>query len=55
LDDDSVFAVKDSLLVDFVPLKSNPKCSLELKYDVLMVPYDGRSTQENGASESTST
>ena len=37
LDDDSVFAVKDSLIVDFVPLKGNPKATLELEYDVVLV------------------
>lgn len=37
LDNDSVFAVKDSLIVDFVPLKNDPHASLELEYDVKLV------------------
>lgn len=40
LDNDSVFAVKDSLVVKFVERKDDPKAELELKYDVLMVPND---------------
>lgn len=31
---DSVFAVKDDLVVDFVPLKGDPKAELELEYNV---------------------
>jgi catechol 1,2-dioxygenase len=54
LDDDSVFAVKNSLVVEFVQLKDNPKCSLQLKYDVLMAPFDGHSAQEDGATRSVS-
>jgi catechol 1,2-dioxygenase len=38
LEDDSVFAVKDSLIVDFVPLKGNPKATLELEYNITLVP-----------------
>ncbi|KAN0104558.1 aromatic compound dioxygenase [Hyaloscypha variabilis] len=34
LEDDSVFAVKDSLLVDFTPLKGNSKATLELEYPI---------------------
>lgn len=34
LDNDSVFAVKDDLVVDFHPLKDNPKAALELEYNV---------------------
>ncbi|KAF7903980.1 hypothetical protein EAF00_001314 [Botryotinia globosa] len=41
LQNDSVFAVKDSLVVDFVPLKDNPKASLELNYPVLLAPQTG--------------
>ncbi|GLI73623.1 hypothetical protein PoHVEF18_001843 [Penicillium ochrochloron] len=37
LDNDSVFAVKDSLVVDFVPRKDDPKAALELEYDVKLV------------------
>jgi catechol 1,2-dioxygenase len=32
--DDSVFAVKDDLVVDFRPLEGNSKAKLELKYDI---------------------
>lgn len=38
LDNDSVFAVKDSLIVDFKPLKGNPNATLELEYDILLMP-----------------
>lgn len=38
LENDSVFAVKDSLIVDFVPLKDNPKATLELVYDITLAP-----------------
>ncbi|KAM0137368.1 hypothetical protein ACHAQE_007896 [Botrytis cinerea] len=41
LQNDSVFAVKDSLIVDFVPLKNNPKASLELNYPVILAPQTG--------------
>ncbi|KAF4628045.1 hypothetical protein G7Y89_g10107 [Cudoniella acicularis] len=36
LENDSVFAVKNSLIVDFKPLKSNDKATLELEYDILV-------------------
>lgn len=32
--DDSVFAVKDDLVVDFVPVEGNAKATLELTYDI---------------------
>lgn len=34
LKDDSVFAVKDSLIVDFKPLEGNPKATRELVYNL---------------------
>ncbi|KAI5198054.1 putative dioxygenase [Aureobasidium subglaciale] len=40
LDNDSVFAVKDSLIVDFTPLHGNDKAALELKYDIHLAPVD---------------
>jgi len=40
LDNDSVFAVKDSLIVDFKPLKGNPTATLELEYPVTLMPQD---------------
>lgn len=52
LDDDSVFAVKDSLIVEFVPRKGDSQANFELKYDILMAPIDskGESGPENGLS-----
>ena len=40
LDNDSVFAVKDSLVVDFVPRTGDPQAALELEYDVKLVASD---------------
>lgn len=37
LTNDSVFAVKDSLVVDFVPRKDDPQAGLELNYDAKLV------------------
>ncbi len=37
---DSVFAVKDSLIVDFAPRKGDNKAQFELKYDFKLVSYD---------------
>jgi catechol 1,2-dioxygenase len=37
---DSVFAVKDSLIVDFIPLKGNLKAEFELPYDFRMASYE---------------
>ena len=39
LENDSVFAVKESLIVDFVPLKDNPKATLELEYNIILTPF----------------
>jgi catechol 1,2-dioxygenase len=45
LEDDSVFAVKDSLTVEFVPRKGDKEAELELKYDIQLAhagePGDG--------------
>ncbi|KAJ5919763.1 hypothetical protein N7454_009598 [Penicillium verhagenii] len=38
LDNDSVFAVKDSLVVDFVPRDGDPRAATELQYDVKLAP-----------------
>jgi protocatechuate 3,4-dioxygenase beta subunit len=35
---DTVFAVKDDLVVNFVPLKNDPKATLELEYDFVLAP-----------------
>ena len=40
LDNDSVFAVKDSLVVKFEPRKGDEKADLELKYDILLAPTE---------------
>lgn len=40
LEDDSVFAVKDSLVVEFVPRKGDSEAEWELKYDVELAPND---------------
>lgn len=38
VDNDSVFAVKNDLLVDFKPLENNSGAKLELVYDVRLAP-----------------
>lgn len=37
---DTVFAVKDDLVVDFKPLAGDDKASLELDYNVILAPKD---------------
>jgi len=37
---DSVFAVKDSLVVDFKPLEGNPKAKFELPYDFKLASFE---------------
>lgn len=37
---DSVFAVKDSLIVDFLPRKGDPKADFELPYDFKLASYE---------------
>jgi catechol 1,2-dioxygenase len=44
LKEDSMFTVKESLIVDFVPLKGNPKATLELEYNITLVPNRKRSS-----------
>ncbi|KAB8232939.1 Intradiol ring-cleavage dioxygenase [Aspergillus alliaceus] len=44
LTNDSVFAVKDSLIVDFVPREDDPQAGLELNYNVKLVPQQSSST-----------
>jgi protocatechuate 3,4-dioxygenase beta subunit len=41
LHDDSVFAVKDDLVVEFKLLEGDPKATLELKYDLALAPTHG--------------
>lgn len=38
LDDDSVFAVKDSLVVEFTERKGDSEAKYELKYDISLAP-----------------
>jgi catechol 1,2-dioxygenase len=38
LDNDSVFAVKDGLTVNFTPRKGDSKAPWELQYDISMAP-----------------
>jgi catechol 1,2-dioxygenase len=40
LENDSVFAVKDALIVDFKPIKDNPKADFDLPYDFKMASYE---------------
>lgn len=40
LDDDAVFAVKDSLVVEFVPRENDPNAPYELEYDLSLAPAD---------------
>lgn len=37
LENDSVFAVKDSLIVDFVERQGDERAGLELRYDIKLV------------------
>ena len=37
---DTVFAVKDDLVVDFKPLKGDDQAELELNYNVILAPKD---------------
>lgn len=41
---DTVFAVKDDLVVDFKPSKGDDKATLDLEYNVVLVPkgYKGK-------------
>jgi catechol 1,2-dioxygenase len=40
IEDDAVFAVKDSLIVDFKPFQGDPKADFELPYDFKMASFD---------------
>ena len=39
LEDDAVFAVKDSLIVDFKPYEGDPQADFELPYDFKMATF----------------
>lgn len=52
--DDAVFAVKDSLIVDFEPLKGNTKADFELSYDFRLATYEeAKNNSLAGATEVT--
>ena len=38
--DDAVFAVKESLIVDFLPREGDPRAQFELRYDFRLAVYD---------------
>ena len=40
IEDDAVFAVKDSLIVDFKPFEGDSKAEFELPYDLKMATFD---------------
>lgn len=40
IDNDAVFAVKDSLIVDFISLEGNPNAEFELPYDFKLVSFE---------------
>ena len=42
--DDAVFAVKDNLIVDFLPRKGDPKADFELPYDFKLATYEEAKT-----------
>jgi protocatechuate 3,4-dioxygenase beta subunit len=45
---DTVFAVKDDLVVDFPPLKGDEKAEMELKYDFKLAPRAAVNGHVNG-------
>jgi catechol 1,2-dioxygenase len=52
LEDDAVFAVKDSLIVDFKPYQGDSKADFELPYDFKMATYeDAKKHSAIGATE----
>jgi catechol 1,2-dioxygenase len=53
LDNDSVFAVKDSLVVDFQPLEGNHKAEFHVPYDIKLASYeDAKKHSAIGSTES---
>ena len=47
-----MFAVKDSLLVDFVPFEGDPKADFELPYDFKMATFeDAKKHSTKGSTE----
>lgn len=52
IDEDAVFAVKDSLIVDFKPFQGDPKADFELPYDFKMASFeDAKKHGVNGTTE----
>ncbi|KAF1842853.1 aromatic compound dioxygenase [Cucurbitaria berberidis CBS 394.84] len=55
IDDDSVFAVKDSLIVDFLPFHGDPRADFELPYDFKLASFeDAKMSSVVGATEQSS-
>jgi len=42
LSTDTVFAVKDDLIVDFKPREGDPKAKLDLEYNVVLAPRESQ-------------
>ena len=52
IEDDAVFAVKDSLIVDFTPFQGDPKADFELPYNFKLASYeDAQKHSVAGATE----
>lgn len=52
VDNDVAFAVKESLVVDFVPQEGDPKASFDLEYDFKLAKYeDAKNGELNGATQ----
>lgn len=47
LETDTVFAVKDDLVIDFLPRENDPKAKLDLTYNIKLAPrsYTGPGVQ----------
>ena len=45
LEDDAVFAVKESLIADFVPRNNDPEAQFELEYDFRLAAFEEAKTQ----------
>lgn len=45
---DTVFAVKDDLLIDFKPREGDEKAKLDLEYNVTLAPRDGKTAPLQG-------
>jgi protocatechuate 3,4-dioxygenase beta subunit len=45
---DTVFAVKDDLLIDFMPRENDPKAKLDLTYNVRLAPREGKTAPMEG-------